>query len=146
MHCLVRCNVFAVVLMGMQVFQDVMLCCWVSVSQCFVRSCCPLNYSPHETMSHPRRLESSYAVFIFVWKTWLSCKILAVKCDEYMYSKLWGTHSSECSGFDRGPQVFQKSRSYFKIIGTGRVTYSKFHTDGPQILGITIQNLVTQVT
>ena len=127
------------------VFQDVMLCVvgW-SVRQCFKGSCCLLNYSPCETMSHPGRLESSCAVFIPVWKTCLSCKLLALKCSEYC--KIWGTHSSKWSGYGRGPQIFQKSRGYFKILGTRRVTCSKFHTDDPQILGITIQNLVTHMT
>jgi hypothetical protein len=46
----------------------------------------------------------------------------------------------------RGAQVFQKSRSYFKIMGTIRVTFCKFHTEDPQVLGTTIQNLVTRMT
>ena len=40
-----------------------------------------------------------------------------------------------------GLQIFQKSSSYLKILGTGRVTWSKFHSEDPQILGATLQNL-----
>ena len=37
----------------------------------------------------------------------------------------------------RGAQIFQKSRSFLKILGTWKVTWNKFHTEGPQILGAT---------
>ena len=46
----------------------------------------------------------------------------------------------------RDAQIFQKSRSHFKILGTRQVTRSKFHTEDPQMLAPTIQNLVTTVT
>ena len=49
-----------------------------------------------------------------------------------------------CSG--RSSQIFQKSMSHLKILGARRATWSKFHTQGPQILGATIQNLVDTVT
>ena len=43
-----------------------------------------------------------------------------------------------------GAQIFHKSRSHLRILGTGRVTRSKFHTDDPQILGATVQNPVAR--
>jgi hypothetical protein len=41
---------------------------------------------------------------------------------------------------------FQKSSSHLKILGARNVTWSKFHTDDPQILGATVQNLVVRAT
>jgi hypothetical protein len=38
-------------------------------------------------------------------------------------------------------KIFQKSRSHLKILGARRVKWSKFHTEKPQILGVTVQNL-----
>lgn len=46
----------------------------------------------------------------------------------------------------RSAPVFQKSRSHPKIPGTRRTTWSKFHTEDPQILSTTVQNLVTTVS
>ena len=46
----------------------------------------------------------------------------------------------------RSAPVFQKCRSHPKIPGTRRTTWSKFHTEDPQILGTTVQNLVTTVS
>ena len=46
----------------------------------------------------------------------------------------------------RGAQLFQKSRSYLKILCTGKVTWCKFHSEDQQILGIIIQNLIAWVT
>jgi len=46
----------------------------------------------------------------------------------------------------RGIQIFQESRSDLKILGTGRVTRCKPHTDNPQILRIMVQILVSWVT
>jgi len=40
-----------------------------------------------------------------------------------------------------GLQIFQEISSYLKLLGTGRVTLSKFHSEDPQILGATVQNL-----
>ena len=40
---------------------------------------------------------------------------------------------------------FKQSRSHFKILGAIRMTKSKFHTENPQILGATTQNLVIAV-
>jgi hypothetical protein len=45
-----------------------------------------------------------------------------------------------------GAQIFQKSRSYLKILGAGRVRSSRFHTQNPQILGATLQNVVARIT
>jgi len=42
----------------------------------------------------------------------------------------------------RGPLIFKKSRSHLNVLGTRRVTQSKFHTQDPKILGTTIKNLV----
>ena len=38
----------------------------------------------------------------------------------------------------RYAHIFQKSKSHLKILGARRVTWSKFHTEDPQILGATI--------
>lgn len=35
----------------------------------------------------------------------------------------------------------KKTGSYLKILGAGRLTLSKFHSEDPQILGATVQNL-----
>jgi len=43
-------------------------------------------------------------------------------------------------------QIFQKSRNHLKTLGTIRMTLIKFHTQGPQILGTTVQNLVACMT
>ena len=44
-----------------------------------------------------------------------------------------------------GAQTFQTSKSNFNIIGPRRVIGSNFHTKDPQVLGATVQNLVTQI-
>jgi len=41
--------------------------------------------------------------------------------------------------------IIQKSRSQLKLIGAGKMAWSKFHTEDPQISGWTIQNVVGQV-
>jgi hypothetical protein len=46
---------------------------------------------------------------------------------------------------EQGPQIFQRSKHYLKILGTERMTRSKFHFEDPQILGAILQNLVTWV-
>ena len=46
----------------------------------------------------------------------------------------------------RGAQIFQKFGSHLKILGVRWVTWSKFHTTEPQILGATTQNFVTTET
>jgi hypothetical protein len=46
----------------------------------------------------------------------------------------------------RGAQIFQKSRSYHKIVNARRVTWRKFHTEKSQIFGATIQNLAIIAT
>ena len=55
--------------------------------------------------------------------------------------------SSDSPGRSRdtwqGKHKFSKnSRSHFKVLGAGRVTRSKFHTEDAQTLGATVQNLV----
>jgi hypothetical protein len=46
----------------------------------------------------------------------------------------------------RGEQIFQKSRSYLKILDARRVTWSTLHTEDPQVLGTTIRNLFAITT
>lgn len=41
---------------------------------------------------------------------------------------------------NKGPQIFQKILSHPTILGTTRVTWTKFHIDYPYILGRTIQS------
>jgi len=48
--------------------------------------------------------------------------------------------------YSRGAQIFQKPSSHLKILGSGRVTRSKFNTEGPQIFGVNLQNAVTTTT
>jgi hypothetical protein len=40
--------------------------------------------------------------------------------------------------------MFQKYRNHVTILGPRRVTRSKFHAQDPQILGGTVQNLVSR--
>ena len=42
----------------------------------------------------------------------------------------------------RGAQILQKSISHLKIVGTKTVTWRNFHTQDPQVLGTSVQNLV----
>jgi hypothetical protein len=42
---------------------------------------------------------------------------------------------------NRGAQIFQKSRSQLKILVARIVTWSKFHTEDPQILGTTVKKI-----
>jgi hypothetical protein len=44
----------------------------------------------------------------------------------------------------KGAQIFKKSRSHVKIVGPKSVTRCKFHTEDPQILGVTVLNLVAR--
>ena len=44
----------------------------------------------------------------------------------------------------RGGKFFKKSSSHIRILGSRRVTRGKFHTDGPQILGDTVRELVVR--
>ena len=46
----------------------------------------------------------------------------------------------------RDAEVFQKSRSHFKILGARWVTQDTLHTEDPQISGATVQNLVARAT
>ena len=46
----------------------------------------------------------------------------------------------------RGAQIFQKCRSNLKILCAWSVTWSKSHTDDPQIIGAEAQNVVTTAT
>ena len=45
-----------------------------------------------------------------------------------------------------GAQLFQKFRSHLKILGSRKVTWSKFRNDDPQTLGVTILNLHATAT
>ena len=40
--------------------------------------------------------------------------------------------------------MFQKPKSHLKILVARRVTCSRFNTEGPQILGATVQNIVAR--
>ena len=46
----------------------------------------------------------------------------------------------------RGGQVFQNSRSHLKIFGAKTETGKKLHTEDPQILGATVQNIILWAT
>jgi len=41
----------------------------------------------------------------------------------------------------QGTKILKKAKSRLKILGAGRVTWSKFRTEDPQILGVTQRNL-----
>jgi hypothetical protein len=43
-------------------------------------------------------------------------------------------------------KFFRTFKDHLKILGPTRVTWSKFHTEHPQILGATVQNLVARAT
>jgi hypothetical protein len=51
---------------------------------------------------------------------------------------------SRCS--NTSAQIFQKKKEKLRILGARRVTRSKFHTECPQILRATVQNLVARIT
>jgi len=42
--------------------------------------------------------------------------------------------------------IFRKSRSHIRITGVRRMTWSRFHTEDPNIIGVTVQNVVSRVT
>jgi hypothetical protein len=44
----------------------------------------------------------------------------------------------------QGCTIYLKRNSHRKILGVLWVTWSKFRTEGPQILGATVQNLVAR--
>jgi hypothetical protein len=44
----------------------------------------------------------------------------------------------------KGAQIFKKSRSHFKAVGPKRVTRCEVRTEGLQILGVTVLNLVAR--
>jgi hypothetical protein len=46
----------------------------------------------------------------------------------------------------KGSQVLQNYTSHHKVLGAMQVTLTSFHSQDPQILGTTIQSVVTQVT
>jgi hypothetical protein len=49
-------------------------------------------------------------------------------------------NTERCVCLGRGQQVFQNCRINLKILSTIRESWSKFHTDDPQILRVTVQN------
>jgi Leu/Phe-tRNA-protein transferase len=59
-----------------------------------------------------------------------------------VYEKITAVYSTKNIEYTRVAQIFQKSRNHLKILGARRVTRNKFHTEVPQILGATTQNLV----
>ena len=48
--------------------------------------------------------------------------------------------------YSRDSQILQKSMSHLKILDARRVIWSKFFTDSPQILGPTVQNVLSRAT
>jgi hypothetical protein len=46
----------------------------------------------------------------------------------------------------RAAQIFQKSRTYFKILGASRVTRSKLHSEDKKILGAKVTNIFITAT
>jgi hypothetical protein len=53
---------------------------------------------------------------------------------------------SWCSVCRRGAQIFQQYRSHPKILGARRMSWRKFSTERPKILGATVPNLGTTAT
>jgi hypothetical protein len=48
--------------------------------------------------------------------------------------------------YNRRAQIFQKSTSILNILGVRRFTWSKLHTEDPQILSATVHNLLAMAT
>ena len=55
-------------------------------------------------------------------------------------------YSTIAIGTVKNVQIFQKSRRHLKILGTGMVTWSRFQTDDPQVLGTTVHYVFTRAT
>jgi hypothetical protein len=56
-----------------------------------------------------------------------------------LYNDLWGTKNlnlnpNPVTGQGRGAHIVYKSISHLKMLGSGQVTYSEFHTEDPQIV------------
>jgi hypothetical protein len=43
-------------------------------------------------------------------------------------------------------QIFQKPKSHLKIQGARRLAWNKFQTEDPEILGVTVKNIVTNAS
>ena len=71
------------------------------------------------------------------------CFTVLLHCDSHFIFLSWKINISFL--YPGGAQSFQKSRSHLKVFGARRVTLSMFHSEDPQILGTTSQNLVTQL-
>lgn len=50
------------------------------------------------------------------------------------------------SALYRGTKILQKFKSHLKILGARMVSWNKSHTERPQILGASVQNLVARET
>jgi hypothetical protein len=59
--------------------------------------------------------------------------------------KVWSVEEQSCLQPD-GLTILKKSSSYVKIQGARSVIWSMFHTEDPQMLLATVQNVVTQET
>lgn len=73
----------------------------------------------------------------------------AIHCVKMMVTfimLIWASTITLCTDCAKGAQIFQKSGSCLKILGAGRATLSKFHTEDPELLGTTIENSVTWAT
>jgi hypothetical protein len=51
----------------------------------------------------------------------------------------------QTANYTRTAKIFQKSMSHLNILRARRVTWRMFHTEGPQILGTTVQKLISLV-
>lgn len=47
---------------------------------------------------------------------------------------------------DSGAQTFQKCKRHLTLLGVRILTRNKFHSEGPKLLGVTVQNLVSRPT
>jgi hypothetical protein len=61
---------------------------------------------------------------------------------EAPFTYTWKLAAFLCIYHSRGAQIFQKSRSHLNIPGSKMVKWCNFHSDDPQILPTTVQNLV----
>jgi hypothetical protein len=78
------------------------------------------------------------------WYVLLKIHLYQLKSECIYFAHILITYFLSLLELVQDPQIFRKSRSHLEIPGVRRVTLSKFHTEDPQILGTTCQNLVIQ--
>jgi hypothetical protein len=106
--------------------------------------------------------------FVFIWEQTATCATYSINWlvfiteMESVYSAV-GTgplNEAVCASSVKGQyrymywiklqcksaQIFRNSRSHLQVPGTRRVTWCKFRTEDPQILGATVQNVVATVS